>query len=116
MKLKFTIQHMLWATFAFGFVALGMSAAYRGNLIAKGLLLAPVVMIVTFVVLAAVYWPCYIVSRMLYPPIHTPAVDFFKNQSSPEKAPTVGPATSGQMPPANTNLPAAEDASTGAPE
>ena len=37
MKLKFTIQHMLWATLAFGFVALAMSAAYRGNMIAMGL-------------------------------------------------------------------------------
>jgi len=73
MKLKFTIQHMLWATLAFGFVAVAMSAAYRGNMVATGIVIAPLVMIITFAVLAAVYWPCYLVSRLLYPPIHTSA-------------------------------------------
>ena len=110
MKIKFTIQHMLWATFAFGFIAIAMSAAYRGNMIASGMLIAPLVMVVTFAVLAAIYWPCYLVSRLLYPPIHTPAqVDFSTGHLRHENDPAV-PAS------VNTSSTVDEDASTGAPE
>ena len=110
MKLKFTIQHMLWATFAFGFVAILMSAAFRGNLVAKGVLLMPFTMIITFAVLAAIYWPCYLVSRLLYPPIHTSAqVSFQTEHTGYENDSADSPIT-------NANPPVDEDVSTGAPE
>ena len=112
MKLKFTIQHMLWATLAFGLIAIAISAAYRGNIIAQGLLIAPFVMVITFAVLAAIYWPCYWASRTLYPPIHTPApADFSKTQSSfgYENNTTDSPDT-------KTNSPDDNAPATGAPE
>ena len=55
MNCKFTIQQMLWATLAFGFVAMAITAAYRGNVIAFGVLVAPLFMTITFGVLAMVY-------------------------------------------------------------
>ena len=94
MKFKFTIQQMLWATLVFGFISIAMSAAYRGNIIATGMLIAPVVMVVTFAVLATIYWPCYLISRLLYPPIHTPApIDFSSGTSSYENDSVVAPST-----------------------
>ena len=48
---KFTIQQMLWATLVFGFVAMVMTAAYRGNIVATGVLIAPLFMTITFGVL-----------------------------------------------------------------
>ena len=110
MKPKFTIQHMLWATLAFGFAALAMSAAYRGSMIASGIVFAPLVMFVAFAVLAAIYWPCYLVSRLLYPPIHTPTpVDFSKSPSSYENS-------SADSPNAVATPPVDDDAPTGASE
>ena len=70
---KFTIQQMLWGTLAFGFVAMAISAAYRGNIVAFGVLIAPLFMTITFAVLAVVYWLGYFVCRLLNLPIHTPA-------------------------------------------
>lgn len=70
---KFTIQQMLWATLAFGFIAMAITAAYRGNVVAFGVLLAPLFMAITFGVLAAVYWLSYFVCRLFNLPIHTPA-------------------------------------------
>ena len=79
---KFTIQQMLWATLAFGFVAMAITAAYRGNAIAFGVLIAPLFMTITFGVLAMVYWLSYFVCQLLVPPIHTPApADFSATQS-----------------------------------
>jgi hypothetical protein len=72
MSLKFSIRQMLWATVAFSLVATAMPAAYRGNLIATGLLIGPLFMAITFAVFAVVYWLCYLVSSRLYPPIHSP--------------------------------------------
>ena len=110
MKFKFTIQQMLWATLAFGFVAIVMSAAYRGSTIATGVLIAPLVMVITFVVMAAVYWACYLVSRLLHPPIHTPAQTSFSRGHSRYGSDSVVSA------PANLNPPVDKDVSTGAPE
>ena len=72
MNCKFTIQQMLWATLAFGFVAMAITAAYRGNIVAFGVLIAPLFMTITFAVLALVYWLGYFVCRLLNLPIHTP--------------------------------------------
>ena len=84
---KFTIQQMLWATLAFGFVAMAITAAYRGNVIAFGVLIAPLFMTITFGVLAMVYWLSYFVCRLLIPPIHTPApADFSAPQSQQPSA------------------------------
>lgn len=110
MKLKFTIQHMLWATLAFGFAAVAMSAAYRGNIVATGIVIAPLVMAITFAVLAAVYWPCYLVSRLLYPPIHTPTpADFSVSRPRYEN-------NSADSPDVNSNPPADENGPAGVPE
>ena len=84
---KFTIQQMLWATLAFGFVAMAITAAYRGNVIAFGVLIAPLFMTITFGVLAMVYWLSYFVCQLLVPPIHTPApADFSATQSQQPSA------------------------------
>ena len=110
MKIKFTIQHMLWATVAFGLIALVMSAAYRGNMIATGMLIAPLVMAITFVVLAAIYWPCYLVSRGFYPPIHTSAPTTFSTNQTRHDNDLANPADTDTIPTVD------EDVSTGAPE
>ena len=94
---KFTIQQMLWATLVFGFVAMVMTAAYRGNVVATGVLIAPLFMTITFGVLTVVYWLCYLTCRLLFPPIHTPApAEFSTSRRSLSKEPSVSPS-----PPAN---------------
>lgn len=82
---KFTIQQMLWATLAFGFVAMAMTAAYRGNFVAFGVLVAPLFMTITFAVLAVVYWISFFVCRLLNPLIHTPAPADFSAAPIPQK-------------------------------
>lgn len=104
---KFTIQQMLWATLAFGFVAMAMTAAYRGNVVAFGVLIAPLFMTITFVVLAAVYWISYLVCHMFNPPIHTPArADF---SATPH-------TTQSQLGDSRYTSPAGPDVSTGEAE
>lgn len=94
---KFTIQQMLWGTLVFGFVAMVMTAAYRGNVVATGVLIAPLFMIITFGVLAVVYWLCYLTCRLLFPPIHTTAPAEFPTSRQPlPKQPAAVPS-----PPAN---------------
>ena len=86
MNSKFTIQQMLWATLAFGFVAMAITAAYRGNVIAFGVLIAPLFMTITLGVLAVVYWLSYFVCQLLVPLIHTSAPADFSAQ--PVQQPT----------------------------
>ena len=85
---KFTIQQMLWATLAFGFVAMAITAAYRGNVIAFGVLIAPLFMTITFGVLAMVYWLSYFVCRSFIPPIHTPTPADFSATQPQQSSPT----------------------------
>ena len=109
MNFKFSIQQLLWATLAFVFLATAMSAAYQGNKIATGLLLAPLVMLITFAVLAAIYWPCYLISRLLHPPIRTSApVNYSQTQPPTQNDSADSPDTSGIPAEAQAN-------STGAP-
>jgi len=116
MSPKFTIQHMLWATLAFGFLATAMAAAYQGNMIAYGMLIAPLFMVVTFAVFAAIYWPCYFVCRMLYPAIHTPAAaDFSAAQTTAENN-IADSITTSPSSPAISGTPADTDVSEGASE
>ena len=91
---KFTIQQMLWATLAFGFVAMAITAAYRGNVVAFGVLVAPLFMIITLGVLAVVYWLSYFVCRSLIPPIHTPAPAEFSATQPAQQPSTIHTADS----------------------
>lgn len=68
---KFSIRQLLWGTLVFAFLAVGLAAAYRGNLIAYGLVLAPALMIVPFLLLAAVYWMGSFASALFFKPIHS---------------------------------------------
>lgn len=80
---KFSIRQLLWGTFVFAILAIGIAAAYRGNVLAYGLVLAPVMMIVPLLVLAVVYWIGFSVSSLFFKPIHST-----ESSSFPETEPT----------------------------
>jgi hypothetical protein len=68
---KFSIRQLLWGTLVFAFLAIGIAAAYRGNLVAYGLVLAPALMVVPLLTLAIVYWIGAFISALLFKPIHS---------------------------------------------
>jgi hypothetical protein len=68
---KFTIRQLLIGTFAVAILAIGIAAAYRGNTIAYGLVLAPILMVVPFVAFSAIYWISYWIASIFYAPIHS---------------------------------------------
>lgn len=84
---KFSIRQLLWGTLVFAFLAIGIAAAYRGNMLAYGLVLAPVLMVVPFLVMAAVYWVSFSIGALFFKPIHSA-----ESSSFAETLPTPNPS------------------------